>query len=69
MLLAHTYEAKYPKAATLVDGRHQRVTFFDFLTEHWLHLRTTNGVLVNALLELLHARSQFVHGVMAAVVR
>ena len=40
-----TYEAKYPKAAaSLVDGREELVTQFDFPAEHWIHLRTTNPI-------------------------
>ncbi len=39
------YEAKYPKAAaSLVAGREELVTQFDFPAEHWIHLRTTNPI-------------------------
>jgi transposase-like protein len=40
-----TREPKYPKAATsLVDAHEHLVTLFDFPSEHWLHLRTTNPI-------------------------
>ncbi len=43
--LVVTYDAKYPKAAgTIVDGRGQLLTFFDFPAEHWLQRRATNPI-------------------------
>src|SRR5690349_4660472 len=42
---AAEYQAKYPKAVeTLIVGWEQLVSFFDFPTEHWKHLRTTNVI-------------------------
>ena len=40
-----TYGEKYPKAVkSLVDGREELLTFFDFPAAHWKHLRTTNPI-------------------------
>ncbi len=42
---ARDYEAKYPKAVTsLRRDEVELLTFFDFLAEHWLHLRTGNVI-------------------------
>ncbi len=39
------YGAKYPKAvASLPDNQDRLLTFFDYPTEHWVHLRTTNPI-------------------------
>jgi putative transposase len=39
------YGAKYPKAvASLRRDETERLTFFDFPAEHWLHLRTGNVI-------------------------
>src|SRR5262245_55125566 len=44
-LFVRTYEAKYPKATEcLAKDRKERLTFYDFPAEHWLHLRTTNAI-------------------------
>jgi len=42
---AQEFEAKYPKAVnTLTKDQDELLTFFDFPTEHWIHLRTTNPI-------------------------
>lgn len=39
------YEPKYPKAATcLTKDREALLAFYDFPTEHWIHIRTTNPI-------------------------
>jgi putative transposase len=39
------YRAKYPKAAEkLVKDRDALLAFYDFPTQHWAHLRTTNPI-------------------------
>ena len=39
------YEAKYPKAVASLQRDEQHLfTFFDFLAEHWRHLRTSNAI-------------------------
>lgn len=39
------YEAKYPKAvAALCKGKEKLLTYFDFPTEHWIHIRTSNPI-------------------------
>src|SRR5262249_20907864 len=44
-LFLRTYEAKYLKATEcLAKDRKGLLTFYDFPAEHWLHLRTTNGI-------------------------
>jgi putative transposase len=41
----HVYHVKYPKAVEcLTKDEHTLFTFYDFPTEHWLHLRTTNPI-------------------------
>jgi transposase-like protein len=40
-----TYDAKYPRATRcLVKDRDELLTFYDFPSEHWVHLRTTNPI-------------------------
>ena len=42
---AEAYAAKYPKAvAKIVDDAETLLAFFDFPTEHWIHLKTTNPI-------------------------
>lgn len=44
-LFVKTYEAKYPKATEcLSKDRDVLMTFYDFPSEHWLHIRTTNPI-------------------------
>jgi putative transposase len=44
-LFVSTYEAKYPKAtACLKKDKDVLLTFYDFPSEHWLHIRTTNPI-------------------------
>ena len=44
-LFVETYEAKYPKAVQcLAKDREELLTFYDFPSEHWVHLRTTNPI-------------------------
>ena len=44
-LFVRSYEAKYPKATEcLAKDRVELLRFYDFPAEHWLHLRTTNGI-------------------------
>ncbi|WP_042883256.1 IS256 family transposase [Cupriavidus necator] len=39
------YGAKYPKATSvLTKDRDSLLTFYDFPTEHWQHIRTTNAI-------------------------
>ena len=39
------FEAKYPKAATvLAKDREPLLAFYDFPAEHWIHIRTTNPI-------------------------
>ena len=39
------YRPKYPKAAECLEkDREGLLTFYDFPTEHWVHLRTTNPI-------------------------
>jgi transposase-like protein len=39
------YGAKYPKAvASLRRDEAERLAFFDFPAEHWVHLRTANVI-------------------------
>ncbi|MFI0141829.1 IS256 family transposase [Streptomyces luteogriseus] len=42
---AQLYGAKFPKAVKKVtDDEAELLAFFDFLAEHWIHLRTTNPI-------------------------
>ncbi|RMF98053.1 MAG: IS256 family transposase [Candidatus Schekmanbacteria bacterium] len=44
-LFIETYDAKYPKATKcLQKDRETLLTFYDFPTKHWRHLRTTNPI-------------------------
>ena len=39
------YQAKYPKAVTMLEkDRDSLLAFYDFPAEHWQHLRTTNPI-------------------------
>ena len=54
------YRAKYPKACeTLNKDRDVLLTFYDFPTEHWAHLRTTNPIESTfATIRLRHRRTK-----------
>jgi putative transposase len=59
---AHTfateYGAKWPKAvAKIVDDLDVLTAFYDYPAEHWIHLRTTNPILVNRPGEVLRGRA------------
>ena len=44
-LFVDTFEAKYPKATQcLARDRAERLTFYSFPAEHWVHIRTTNPI-------------------------
>jgi transposase-like protein len=44
-LFIRTYEPKYPGAVEcLAKDREALLAFYDFPSEHWLHLRTTNAI-------------------------
>jgi transposase-like protein len=44
---ASTYGAKFPKAvAKITDDVEQLLAFYDFPAEHWIHLRTTNPIVI-----------------------
>lgn len=38
------YDAKYPKAAKIVDDMDVLLEFYKYPAEHWVHLRTTNPI-------------------------
>jgi transposase-like protein len=39
------FEAKYPKAVTVLEkDRESLLAFYDFPAEHWIHIRTTNPI-------------------------
>lgn len=43
--LVRNYQAKYPKAvAKLEKDRAELLAFYDYLAEHWRHIRTTNAI-------------------------
>ena len=45
-----TYRAKFPKAvAKITDDLDQLLAFYDYLCEHWVHLRTTNPIVISSL--------------------
>ena len=40
-----TFEAKYPKAVkVLIKDKDSLFNFYDFPSEHWIHIRTTNPI-------------------------
>ena len=44
-LFAEAYQARYPKAVECVrKDQRALLAFFDWLAEHWIHLRTTNPI-------------------------
>jgi hypothetical protein len=41
------YGAKFPKAvAKITDDVEELLAFYDFPAEHWVHLRTTNPIVI-----------------------
>ncbi len=44
------YGAKFPKAAAkITDDAEQLLAFYDYPAEHWVHLRTTNPIVISSL--------------------
>ncbi len=44
------YGAKFPKAtAKITDDLDQLLAFYDYPAEHWIHLRTTNPIVISSL--------------------
>jgi transposase-like protein len=44
------YGAKFPKAAAkITDDLDQLLAFYDYPAEHWVHLRTTNPIVISSL--------------------
>ena len=42
---AAAYGAKFPKAtAKITEGEEESLAFYDYLAEHWVHVRTTNPI-------------------------
>jgi transposase-like protein len=39
-----TYGAKWPKGTKITGEVDELLAFYDFLAEHWVHLRTTNPI-------------------------
>ena len=45
------YGAKFPKAvAKITDDVEQLLAFYDYPAEHWVHLRTTNPIVISSCL-------------------
>jgi hypothetical protein len=43
------YGAKFPKAvAKITDDLDQLLAFYDYPAEHWVHLRTTNPMVISS---------------------
>jgi putative transposase len=41
---------KFPKAtAKITDDRDHLLAFYDYPAEHWVHLRTTNPIVISSL--------------------
>lgn len=58
---AQLYGAKFPKAAKrITDDREQMLTSYDFLAEHWVHLRTTN--LIESTFSTVRLRTKVTRG-------
>jgi putative transposase len=52
---AKDYEAKWPKAVEKVTkDAEQLLAFFDFPAEHWVHLKTTNPIVISSRFGLVH---------------
>ena len=44
------YGAKFPKAtAKITDDLEELLAFYDYPCEHWVHLRTTNPIVISSL--------------------
>ena len=44
------YGAKFPKAAAkITDDEEELLAFYDYPAEHWVHLRTTNPIVISSL--------------------
>ena len=44
------YGAKFPKAAAKITDDHEELlAFYDYPAEHWVHLRTTNPIVISSL--------------------
>ena len=55
---ADEFEAKWPKAvAKITDKPDALLAFYDMPAEHWVHLKTTNPILVNRPLEAQLAKA------------
>jgi len=55
---ADEFEAKWPKAvAKITDKPEALLAFYDMPAEHWVHLKTTNPILVNRPLEAQLAKA------------
>ena len=57
------YGAKFPKAvAKITDDLDQLLAFYDYPAEHWVHLRTTNPIVIwspaNSVLDVRHEGSR-----------
>lgn len=47
------YEAKYPKAAEcLAKDKEEMLAFYDFPAEHWIHIRSSNPILITHITQL-----------------
>ena len=47
---AAAYGAKFPKAAAkITEDEEELLAFYDYPAEHWVHLRTTNPIVISSL--------------------
>ena len=47
---AAAYQAKYPKAvAKITDDQEQLRAFYDLPAEHWIHLKTSNPIVISSV--------------------
>ncbi len=47
---AAAYGAKFPKAAAkITEDEDELLAFYDYPAEHWVHLRTTNPIVISSL--------------------
>ncbi len=62
---ADAYQAKFPKAvAKITDDTDVLLAYYDYPTEHWVHLRTTNPI--ESTFGTVHHRTKVTRGPAAA---
>ena len=60
---AKTYGARFPKAvAKITEDRDELLAVYDFPAEHWIHLRTTNPIVIESTFSTVKLRTKVTRG-------